>query len=1010
MKMTPRSSRRRGHQGVQQRVCAAAAGLAVAGLLATVGAPIYSADPGLPFTEDFVDDSLKDAAGTTADWNTTLGQLVLPGSGASAASLTGETFGEGSVPLTFGTATTRALALGDLDGDGHLDLVQGILGHNRVYLNDGAGNFTHVFTGSQPEGNNTRAVAIGDVNRDGSLDFVAANFGGHARLYLNDGTGANYVVQPITSQTWSGDDIALVDINGNGLLDVVIAAGDNTGPQVNVLVLNTGDPVHPFGPEGSAGIVLDSSVVEGSRGVTVGDVDNDGDIDIIFLNAGVPDRIYLQVNPGTCPDEVCFVHEQIDPADLHHKRAGVLGDLNGNGFLDLVVVSRDDGEDGKIYYNQLEGPDTNPYTQPGEVFLPAIAGAQPLDLKLADLNRNGLLDIVVVLSGFPHRNRIYFNDENNPGSFLAPVEIGPEPDPAEEFQTNALAIGDVNNDGKLDLVFGNQAVQPDNDARPTHLFLNAGVADGDEKLQLRAHATSVAVNAGLGGTIASVRLTADTGSVGPQFHNYVDFWVSSDGGAYWAPIRPDGKPISIASPGNDLRWRAFLHSVSPFEAGGLAVNELTLDVNELPVAVNDDYLMNQGDVLNEAAPGVLANDSDPDAGIDDELTAVLVQQPANGSLVLNADGSFTYTPTASFFGQDTFTYRASDGALSNVATVTITVNGLPVANDDSFGVETNTTRNVAAPGVLANDADPDGDELTAELVSGPSHGTLQLEANGSFSYIPDTDFEGTDTFTYRANDGSATSNVATVTLTVVAGNEAPVAADDDYTVDANTTLDVPAPGVLANDTDPEGDDLTAVLVQGTANGTLTLNADGSFSYEPNAGFSGADSFTYQASDGVELSNVATVSITVSAVIVPTAPSFTSTPVTAVTEGQEYLYNITTEDADGDDVTISAVALPGWLTLTDNGDGTAQLRGTPAAGQVGQHTVELRVEKAPAVDGLSDTQAFVITVSAASTPPPPPPPPPSSGGRSGGGSLGLEALALLLLAAAAGGLRRRRRIA
>jgi hypothetical protein len=809
--MATRSSRRRGEQGIKHRVCAAAGGLLIAGLLATVVAPTYSADPGLPFTEDFEFDSLKDADKTTANWNTGSKQLLLP----TAASLTGQTFSETSEPLSFGTATTRSVALGDLNGDGHLDLVAGLSGRNRVYLNDGAGNFTHVFT--TMESDNTRAVAIGDVNGDGSLDFAAVNFGRQARVYLNDGTGGSYVMQLVTSQVINvGDDIALVDINGNGLLDVVIAAGDSQFQEANRLVLNTGDPVYPFGPAGSEGIVLDSSVVEATRGVVVGDVDKDGDLDIVFLNQGAPDRIYMQVDPGACSDEVCFVHEQIDPADASHRRAGALGDLNGNGYLDLVVVSRDDGEDSKIYYNQIAGPDNNPFTQPGEVFLPAIAGAQPLDVKLADINNNGLLDIVVVLSGFPHRNRIYFNDQDNPGSFPSFVEIGPDPALGEEFQTNTVDVGDLNGDGRLDLVFGNQAVQPNNDPRPTHVFLNAGVADGDEALQLRAYGTSVAVNNGEGGTIQSVRLTADTAFVAPQFHNYVDFWVSSNGGDYWAPIRPNGKPINIASPGNDLRWRAVLRSVSPMEAGALAVNQLTLDVNALPVAADDQYVVNQDDVLDEPAPGVLANDTDADVG--DELTAVLVQTPANGALVLNADGSFTYTPNAGFFGQDTFTYRATDGALSNVATVSITV----------------------------------------------------LEA-----------------------------------------------------------------------------------------------------------------------------------------IVPGAPSFTSTPVLAVTAAQEYLYQITTEDPNGDDVTISAVALPAWLTLTDNGDGTAELRGTPAAGQVGQHTVALMVQKDPAVDGLSETQEFVITVSSASAPPPPPPPPPPSSSRRGGGSLGLETLALLLLAAAAGVLRRRR---
>jgi VCBS repeat-containing protein len=224
-------------------------------------------------------------------------------------------------------------------------------------------------------------------------------------------------------------------------------------------------------------------------------------------------------------------------------------------------------------------------------------------------------------------------------------------------------------------------------------------------------------------------------------------------------------------------------------------------------------------------------------------------------LTLNADGSFSYTPDADFAGVDSFTYHANDGlADSNVATVTITVNGVndaPLAVDDSgYVTDEEVSLNEAAPGVLGNDSDTEGDPLTAVLDTGPANGTLTLNADGSFSYTPDADFSGVDSFTYHANDGLADSNVATVTITVNAVNDAPVAVDDPgYTTDEDAPLNEAAPGVLGNDTDVEGDPLTAVLDTGPANGTLTLNADGSFSYTPDADFAGVDSFTYHANDG-----------------------------------------------------------------------------------------------------------------------------------------------------------------
>src|SRR5207253_1542409 len=152
-------------------------------------------------------------------------------------------------------------------------------------------------------------------------------------------------------------------------------------------------------------------------------------------------------------------------------------------------------------------------------------------------------------------------------------------------------------------------------------------------------------------------------------------------------------------------------------------------------------------------------------------------------------------------------------------------------------------------GVLANDTDPDGDTKTAALVAGPSHGTLTLNANGSFSYTPAADYNGPDSFIYNASDGTLTSNVATVAITVVAVNDAPVAANDSYSVAEDTLLTVAAPGVLGNDTDVDGDPKTAVLVSGPSNGTLTLNANGGFSYTPAANYNGPDSFTYKANDG-----------------------------------------------------------------------------------------------------------------------------------------------------------------
>lgn len=305
--------------------------------------------------------------------------------------------------------------------------------------------------------------------------------------------------------------------------------------------------------------------------------------------------------------------------------------------------------------------------------------------------------------------------------------------------------------------------------------------------------------------------------------------------------------------------------------GTLDSNEATVTitvnaVNDAPVAVDDAYNVNEDAVLEiTALAGVLSNDTDIEG---DALTAALVADPAHGTVTLNPDGSFTYTPEADFNGVDTFTYKANDGDLdSNVATVTITVNPIndaPVAVDDEFSMDQDTVLTAtAAQGLLVNDTDVDGDPLTVVGVSDVTHGTLVLNADGSFTYTPAAGFVGTDSFTYKANDGTLDSNVATVTITVNSTNDAPVAVDDAYTMNEDTVLTIAAgAGVLANDTDADGDPLTAILVLGPLHGTLTLNADGSFTYTPNGNFFGTDTFTYKANDGLVDSNVATVTITV----------------------------------------------------------------------------------------------------------------------------------------------------
>ncbi|MDX1947811.1 MAG: Ig-like domain-containing protein, partial [Pirellulaceae bacterium] len=284
-------------------------------------------------------------------------------------------------------------------------------------------------------------------------------------------------------------------------------------------------------------------------------------------------------------------------------------------------------------------------------------------------------------------------------------------------------------------------------------------------------------------------------------------------------------------------------------------------VDNPPEGSDDYFSLIEDETLDISAPGVLENDDNPDG---QTLAAQLVTGPANGTLSLSSSGAFTYEPHENFTGNDSFTYIATNGASSSSpATVYLTIspaNDPATTQDDTYSVDEDSTLHVAGIGLLANDVDLDGDVLNVSLLAGPSHGTLSLAADGTFTYLPNPNFSGQDAFTYVASDGIATSAAAVVTISVAPINDAPVGQADAYEIAEDGTLVVSAAGVLANDSDVEGTALEALLLASPGHGTVTLLVDGSFVYVPTAGYSGTDSFSYRASDGADQSAEVVVSI------------------------------------------------------------------------------------------------------------------------------------------------------
>ncbi len=266
----------------------------------------------------------------------------------------------------------------------------------------------------------------------------------------------------------------------------------------------------------------------------------------------------------------------------------------------------------------------------------------------------------------------------------------------------------------------------------------------------------------------------------------------ASGGQAEAAVVETATDLGIAGPDND-----FGHGIPD---ASRAYQALAAAPPPPPTATPDAYTV-PGDVATAVAdPGVLANDQD---GGGNPLTAILASAPIHGTLSLNAAGGFTYAPAPGFSGTDTFGYSASNGTQqSAVATVTITVTPTsPTAAADSYVLAENATATVAAPGVLGNDSDPGGMPLSAILVGAPLNGTVALQANGGFTYVPRANFYGADSFAYQATNGAASSAPATVSLTVTFVNQPPVAQNDAATTVRRVAVNI---AVLANDADPDG--------------------------------------------------------------------------------------------------------------------------------------------------------------------------------------------------------------
>ena len=281
-------------------------------------------------------------------------------------------------------------------------------------------------------------------------------------------------------------------------------------------------------------------------------------------------------------------------------------------------------------------------------------------------------------------------------------------------------------------------------------------------------------------------------------------------------------------------------------------------VNDAPVSAAGTA---SGDEDNVITGQLAATDIESDA-----LTYTRVANATHGNVLVNSDGSFSYTPVLNYNGPDSFTFKANDGlADSNVATISITVHPVNDAPVAVAGTASGDEDNVITGQLAATDIESDA--LTYTRVANATHGNVLVNSDGSFSYTPVLNYNGPDSFTFKANDGLADSNIATISITVHPVNDAPVAVAQSV-----TTFDSLPLNIMLSGTDVDENALTYVVVTPPSHGELT-GIPPALTFQSEAGYAGNDSFTFKANDGLADSAVVTIQITIN----PVAPVITSEP-------------------------------------------------------------------------------------------------------------------------------------
>ncbi|WP_279717043.1 cadherin-like domain-containing protein, partial [Chelonobacter oris] len=356
--------------------------------------------------------------------------------------------------------------------------------------------------------------------------------------------------------------------------------------------------------------------------------------------------------------------------------------------------------------------------------------------------------------------------------------------------------------------------------------------------------------------------------------------VEKDNDGKWTSTDPDVKVDQttgkITIDADKVKDGTEVNVVATDDAGnnGADKDNIPVPANNPPTADNTTVTANEDTPIKAKLPTATDADSDP-------VTYAKGEDPKNGTVEIDQDGNYTYTPNKDFNGEDEFTYTVNDGkGGTNTYTVTVNVtpvNDPPVAKEDAITTE----EDKEFKGSLPTATDADNDKVVYEVKTQPKNGTVTVNEDGTYTYTPNTDFNGEDSFEYTVKDNNGGENSYPVKITVTPVNDAPVAENTAITTNEGAKFD----GKLPTATDKDND--TVTYTKGDTdpkNGTVAINPDGTYSYTPNENFSGTDSFTYTIDDGKGGKNTYTVNVTVTAAPVTPAKIGIEADTATATEG------------------------------------------------------------------------------------------------------------------------------